>query len=257
MRVVELTAYHVRIPLRRAFRHASHRRTETDNLVVRCKLENGTEGFGEGVPRDYVTGETIDFDLALLLQSDLKKQLDPCRSFAEAVALAERLHLAPIPGDARGCMGNAARCAIELALLDAYGQHFDEPLSAVTRLQAAELYDPRSEVRYSGIIASARGFKLRLASWAMWAYGFQAVKLKVGVEGHDDVARLRSLRRRLGRKIDVRIDANEAWPAREVVQRIRALESFEISAVEQPVRHAGPGGPRGGPSPGANADHVR
>ena len=71
MKVVELTVYHVRIPLRRAIRHASHTRTTTDNLLVRCVLEDGTEGFGEGVPRDYVTGETIASDLALLRLSSL------------------------------------------------------------------------------------------------------------------------------------------------------------------------------------------
>jgi hypothetical protein len=54
MRVAERTAYHVRIPLVRPIRYASHARTSTDNLVVRCVLDDGTEGFGEGVPRDYV-----------------------------------------------------------------------------------------------------------------------------------------------------------------------------------------------------------
>ena len=60
MRVVELEARHVRVALRRKVTHASHVRTETDNVVVRCMLSDGTVGYGEGVPRDYVTGETID-----------------------------------------------------------------------------------------------------------------------------------------------------------------------------------------------------
>jgi L-alanine-DL-glutamate epimerase-like enolase superfamily enzyme len=60
MRVVELTAYHLRIPLRKTIRHASHTRTDNDTLVVRCKLDDGTVGWGEGLPREYVTGETID-----------------------------------------------------------------------------------------------------------------------------------------------------------------------------------------------------
>ena len=76
LKVVELTAFHVRIPLRRPIRHASHARTTTDNLLVRCLLENGTEGFGEGVPREYVTGETIDSCLGLLKRSDLGSQLE-------------------------------------------------------------------------------------------------------------------------------------------------------------------------------------
>ena len=49
MKIVELTALHVRIPLKRAIKHASHVRTETDNLVIRCVLKDGKEGFGESV----------------------------------------------------------------------------------------------------------------------------------------------------------------------------------------------------------------
>src|SRR5205085_7279672 len=57
------------------------------------------------------------------------------------------------------------------------------------------------------------------------------------IAGYDDVARLRQLRRFLGWGIDVRVDANEAWSPAEAVARIRALEPFGISAVEQPVAH--------------------
>jgi muconate cycloisomerase len=237
MRVVELTALHVRIPLRKPFRHASHTRDATDNVIVRCVLEDQTQGFGEGVPRDYVTGETIDTALNLLRGSNLAHQLEPCRDFPSAVALAERLRLAPVPGDERGCQGNAARCAVELALLDAYGRHFGEPLSAVTRMLAPDLHEPHPWVRYSGAISSARGFKLRLAAWRMWVYRFRQIKVKVGIEGQDDVARLHTIRRRVGRKADLRVDANEAWPPSEVVERIRDLKQYSITAVEQPVKH--------------------
>jgi muconate cycloisomerase len=239
LKPVEITAYHVRIPLRRRIQHASHTRWETDNLVVRCVLDDGTEGFGEGVPRDYVTGETIDSAIALLRRSDLAAQFEPCRDFAAAVGLADRLRLAPVPGDDRDCQGNAARCALELALLDAYGKRIGEPLSAATRLAAPDLFEPRPWVRYSGAITSASsGFKVRFAGLRMWLYGFRQVKVKVGIAGHDDVVRLRRLRRRLGRKFDIRVDANEAWSPAEVVERIRALEPFAISSVEQPVPHA-------------------
>src|SRR3954451_15892716 len=128
MRVVELEARHVRIPLRRKVTHASHVRTETDNVVVRCVLSDGTVGYGEGVPRDYVTGETIDFAIDLLRTSDLPAQLAGCADFVQAVQLAERIKVAAVPGDDRMIGGNAARCAVELALLDAFGRAFGEPL---------------------------------------------------------------------------------------------------------------------------------
>jgi len=157
VKIAELTAFHVRIPLRKPIRHASHRRTDTDNLLVRCVLDDKTEGWGEGVPRDYVTGETIDSALALLRRGDLAAQRDDCADFAKATAFAERLRLAGIPGDDRGIQGNAARCAVELAVLDAYGRHFGSPVSETTRLLAPDLYQPRSKVQYSTAITSAKG----------------------------------------------------------------------------------------------------
>jgi L-alanine-DL-glutamate epimerase-like enolase superfamily enzyme len=237
VKVAELIAFQVRIPLSKPIRHASHRRTETDNLVVRCVLEDGTVGFGEGVPRDYVTGETITSALSLLKASDLASQRPAPRSFAEALAQIESIRLLPVPDDVRGCQGNAARCALELALLDAYGKHFQEPLSRVTEILAPELFQARSRVQYSGAITSARGFKARLASWMLRLYGFAQVKVKVGIAGQDDPGRLRTIRRRLGQKIDIRVDANEAWTPEEATQRIQELEAFGISSVEQPVRH--------------------
>jgi muconate cycloisomerase len=238
VKIAELTAFHVRIPLRKRVRHASHSRSATDNVLVRCVLEDGTAGHGEGVPRDYVTGETIDSAFALLGASDLRSQLEPCADFGRAVALAERLRLKPQPGDERGIQGNAARCALELAVLDAYGQHCGEPLARVTALVAPELHEPRPWVRYSGAITSARGFKARMAALVLRLYGFQQVKVKVGIAGQDDPQRLAAIRRRLGPKIDLRVDANEAWAPDEAAERIRALEPFGITAVEQPVPHA-------------------
>lgn len=238
MRVVELEARHIRIPLKRKVTHASHVRTETDNVVVRCVLSDGAVGFGEGVPRDYVTGETIDFSLDLLKQSDLGKQLDAdCADFTAAVHLAEWLKLPPVPGDDRLIQGNAARCAVELAVLDAFGRALGESLTKVAEIVAPDLYQFSNRVQYSGVIGNPRGWKKRVYPLVYRLAGFAQVKLKVGIAGQDDVARTKLIRRWLGRNIDLRIDANEAWAPGEVAERIRELEPFGITSVEQPVRH--------------------
>jgi muconate cycloisomerase len=238
VRIVELTAYHVRIPLRKPVQHASHTRHFSDNVVVRAVLQDGTIGFGEGVPREYVTGETIDSVMALLARSDLAAQVRLCKQFDQAVHLAEDVRLPAQPDDERGCQGNAARCAIELAILDAFGRHFGEPLSEVTRLTAGDLFQPRPHVRYSGAITSAAsGLKVRLAAWRQRVFRFQDVKVKVGISGHDDAGRLRVIRSILGPRRNIRVDANEAWGTEEVIRRITELEPFGISSVEQPVHH--------------------
>jgi muconate cycloisomerase len=61
--------------------------------------------------------------------------------------------------------------------------------------------------------------------------------VKVGIAGQDDPARLRSIRRRVGSKVELRVDANEAWHPADAAERIRALESAGIACVEQPVPH--------------------
>jgi muconate cycloisomerase len=237
VRVAELTVFHARIALRRPIRHASHTRTDTDNLLVRCVLEDGTEGFGEGVPREYVTGETIHSALDLLRRAELPAQLPSCRNFSQAVQVGENLRLPPVPGDERCCQGNAARCAVELAILDAYGRHFGEPLSKVTQMLAPELYQIRERVRYSGAIMSARGLRLRVSALGTRLYGFHQLKVKVGITGQNDVERLGQIRRLVGPRMDVRVDANEAWAPEGAVARIQELEPFSITAVEQPVSH--------------------
>src|SRR5438874_4228223 len=180
MQVVELEARHVRVALRRKVTHASHVRTETDNVVVRCKLSDGSTGYGEGVPRDYVTGETIDFSIDLLKRSNLAEQLPPCSEFLDAVHVAEKLKLVAAPGDDRMIQGNAARCAVELALLDAFGRALGEPLTKVTELAAPDLYKFRPEVQYSAAITRGKGWKARLYCLVFRLAGVRQVKIKVG-----------------------------------------------------------------------------
>lgn len=237
MRIVGLAAYHVRIPLYRAIQHATTFRTETDNVVVRCELADGTVGWGEGVPRDYVTGETADSAMALLKASDLPAQLGDCQNLPAAAVAAGEFRLAPVPGDDRGMRGNAARCAVELAVLDAFGRHFVAPVSVFVRLLAPDLFAPQRRVRYSAAVTKARGWKSHVYPLAIRLMGFEQLKLKVGIPGIDDEKRTRRVRRRIGRRMDLRLDANEAWTPAEAVARIAALERFGISCVEQPVAH--------------------
>jgi muconate cycloisomerase len=232
-----LEASAINLPLRRVVRHASHERTSTENVVVRCELSDGSIGWGEGVPREYVTGESVDSALELLRDADLAGQLTPCPDFLAAVRLAEQLALPAVPGDDRGCRGNAARCALELAVLDAFGRSFGESLTNVTELVAADVYRFRENVQYSGAITSSRGWKLRALALGYRLTGFAQVKVKVGIPGYDDRRRLRTIRRCVGRRMGLRIDANEAWPPGESAERIRELEPAGLDCVEQPVAH--------------------
>ena len=240
--VRSLDLYHVLVPLRKPIRHASFERTDSDNLVVRVTLTDGTVGFGEGVPRSYVTGETIESTFTDLAGFDLLQALgSPPGDMGAAVRAIRHLVLPVTAADPRGMAGNAARCGLELALLDAYSRAFGVPLGdALAReVDRPEWFAPRPvAVRYSGAITADSQRGETISAWKMRIYGFAQVKIKVGVDGQDDGERLRRIRRILGPKVDLRIDANEAWSPAEVVDRVRPLLPARPSVLEQPVPHA-------------------
>lgn len=238
MQVTKLIARHVHIPLKKPIQHASHLRTTTENLTVECHLDNGIIGYGEGVPRDYVTGETIEsaFDTLKRMPLNHLSQQQP-KSLADAVQIADQINLSPQGDDPRQIQTNAVRCALELAYLDAACQAFGEPLGRITQLVSPELYDPKGQVQYSVAITSAIGWKLKFQALTRKWFGFRQCKVKVGISGQNDIERLGIIRRLMGPAMELRIDANEAWQVPEVEQRWRELSPFNIVWVEQPVAH--------------------
>ena len=261
MRIAELTAFHVRIPLTHSIRHASHARSANDTLIVRCRLDDGTEGWGEGLPRPYVTGETIETAFEQLRATDLPSQLGEkfdglravlpiCDAFQLARPAAKPQAAIRNPQseirnpkseirNRRDCFGNAVRCAIELSLLDAVARVEGVPLSAVTHLvpETIAIRQSQQSVRYSGAITPTSFFGELTRAIKLRYYGFHHCKLKVGVPGYDDAVTLRRVRRVVGRGVDIRIDANEAWTCENLEAKLEPLLPFDITAIEQPVPH--------------------
>ena len=240
MHISEISAYHVRIPLKKTIRHASHARSANDTLIVRCRLDDGTEGWGEGLPRPYVTGETIQTAWDHFRTTNLKTQLSGSfNDFKSVIEMIADFAVVTAGDSHRDCFGNSVKCAIELSILDAAARREGVPLSTLTQLipETAAIRNSSDHVRYSAIITSMSPFKQTALSWGIRLYGFQACKVKVGMEGVDDIRALRRIRRSLGKKIDLRIDANEAWHPHNLEQKLEELLPFGISSIEQPVPH--------------------
>lgn len=239
MRLVSLTAFHVRIPLKRPVKHASKTRRENDTLLIRAELDDGTVGWGEGLPREYVTGDSIDSCFDTLPGIDTQAIGGSFDGLEEAVSLCRDLRLPPAPAGLRDCFGNTVRCAVELAFLDAAARSTGQPLSRVTELvpEAVPLRHHAGLVRYGTAITSVKPWKEAASALAFRLYGFEQCKVKVGMPGQDEPASLRRIRRCAGTRMDLRVDANEAWPPEDVERRAAALRPFGVTAIEQPVAH--------------------
>jgi o-succinylbenzoate synthase len=64
--------------------------------------------------------------------------------------------------------------------------------------------------------------------------GYSCFKLKVGLP--DDIERVATVRGAVGTWPALRLDANGAWGPEEAIERISALEPYDIQFVEQPCR---------------------
>ena len=58
MRIEKLAAYTFPMAFKTVIRHASASRREVENLIVIAQDHGGLTGYGEGCPRQYVTGES-------------------------------------------------------------------------------------------------------------------------------------------------------------------------------------------------------
>jgi len=243
VRIRSLTAFEVPIQLKKPVRHASHVRFHNDTLIVRCELSDGSVGWGEGLPRPYVTGESIQSVWQHLKQTRFSALTDDFQDAREASDMFDQMVLANVPAPPgvipRECFGNAVRCALELALLDASCRSENQSLGdfIASLPEAAAIIRQQQEVFYSGVITSMTPRSQWLAAWKMKIFGFSKVKVKVGTEGIDDRTCLQTARRILGPRVDLRLDANEAWKADEVLARMERLLPFGPASLEQPVPH--------------------
>lgn len=233
MKLVSGTVYALGIPFVEAFRHSAKERRWSDAVVVRVRDDAGTEGFGEGVARPYVSGETVD-----MVVEHLTRDLWPAVAERELPELAGvdafraiELFIRDGPdGPDRRAPGviahHASRAALELAILDCALRARGRPM--------AELLAPvRPRVVYSGIITAGSLDTALQHARQMKLVGLPHVKVKVGFA--DDVARVRAVREVLGPDVSLRVDANGAWTVDQALETVQALAPFDIAAVEQPL----------------------
>jgi L-Ala-D/L-Glu epimerase len=233
--VTELQLYAVDLPFKVSFRHAAAVRTSSESLFLRLRLDSGAEGWGESLPRAYVSGERRADAFALLRDGILPALLGRSfQSLPEVIAFLEKCDgKAPSEWVHPDIPQSAAWCSVDLALLDAFGRASGDPvwLGAAGGRPTAD--GALGRYRYSGVVSADRGWPYVVSLLKMRAFGFRHVKLKLGQDG--TMAAARTARRVLGRRADLRVDANMAWDVEQALELIGRLRSVGIESFEQPV----------------------
>ena len=216
---MRLSLQQLKIPFRHSFSHASATRMETEAVLVKAVSSAGVTGYGEGCPRSYVTGETLEtvegFFSAFLGELSELEDL-------ESLSAWRRQHTAEIDENP------SAWCAVELAILDAISRGRGVPVESL--LSLAEL---SGVFQYTGVLG-AEGMGTFGKVMAIYQQiGFTDYKLKVSGDLELDRQKVESLQENANYQI--RLDGNNLWrDAKEASSYVQALNA-PFMGVEEPL----------------------
>lgn len=233
-RIVAAELFELDLPFRGAFRHAAAERKHSGSLFARLVTDTGDTGYGETLPRVYVTGEDRGGTFDLLAEQILPRILE--REFASF----GELHAFLVACDGKAppewvdpkVPQSAAWCLVDLALLDSIARATQTGLKEALS-GASTGFDMWPEhLRYSVVLsAGSRPTMLKTLLKAR-LYGLRDVKVKVG---GDSVAGVRLTRRIMGRGARMRVDSNMAWSYSQASAAIEALARYGVESFEQPL----------------------
>ena len=237
VRLRDATIYGLRIPFVESFTHGTKSRRASDALVVRLTTDEGVSGYGEGIARPYVTGESVDSVVdrirGVIWPAIRDVELTDDDGLDSLTVISELLPSSDpdAKDEASGIIYHgAARCAVELALLD-----------LLTRMHGKSVttcMPPRTQkLRYSGVIGMVSPRAAAEQATKMNAVGLDEFKVKVGDDAGLD--RLVAIRNVVGDDASIRVDANGVWSFGQAVDQIAKMAAFDIDMCEEPLGRQG------------------
>ena len=228
-RISGFEVFAVDLPFKASFKHSAAERTTSSSVFLTCTTDSGYSGFGECLPREYVTGESQAGVFSVLSGEILPRLVG--KEFHSTLEVRDFLW--ECDGKTPGWVDQntpqtAAWCAVDLALLDAFGKHFGD------RALESESLATAPDFRYSGALSADKGLALAKSALKQRLFGMGQIKLKVS--GAGDIRTVKFLRRLLGRGIDLRVDANMAWSYDEAVEVIKGMAACGVRSYEQPLK---------------------
>jgi len=222
MKITHLEIWPVEMRLAEPYTIAYEHIDSTTNIFLRLETNTGIVGYGCAAPDKQVTGETPQTVIKIFSDAidPVVKQSDPLR----LALITEKL--APILSD-----HPSAAAMVDMALHDILGKVCGLPLYKLlggfrTRMKTCVTI---------GINPPAETVA-RAAEWIK--KGFWALKIKGGRNVEEDIERILKVREKVGKKIELRFDANQGYTQEEALHFVNATRSAKLELIEQPTNRA-------------------
>src|SRR6202165_4197554 len=214
-----VTVEALNIPLLEPFTIATGTTTEARNVLITITLADGSIGYGESAPFSPSTGETQETALAAA---------HGCAELIQGKDAAHWRVLSKLIRSVFFSQGTAI-AGIEMALLDALTRSYGIPLYLFFGGASSSVETDMS----IPMVTPERGYELAKEAVAR---GITSIKIKVGGDIRDDVARVEAIRE-AAPGIGLTLDANQGYTANEALLCLEALKNRDIRPLlmEQPV----------------------
>lgn len=189
------------------------------NIAVKIITDSGLFGWGEASPFSPITGDSQESNY------QTAQQLAQLIVNKDALAIEARMKEIN-----RFVVAEPSiRAAFDMALYDVLAKAADLPLYAL-------LGGERRTIRTDLTIGMQETVDDTLRHTArILDSGFDAIKLKVGRAGLEDVAHVAAVRDKVGADVAIKIDSNQGWDYPTAVANLTAMLPLNLQYCEQPL----------------------
>ncbi|XP_065879910.1 protein PHYLLO, chloroplastic isoform X2 [Euphorbia lathyris] len=207
--------------------------------ILSLYLEDGTVGYGEVAPIEIHTENLLDVEeqLRFLVQVIKGTEISFSLPLLNGAFSSWIWYNLGIPENS---VFPSVRLGLEMAILSAIAEREGSGLlNKIQPQRENEGIDEKPVVRICGLIDS-NGTPAEVADIAssLVEEGFSALKLKVArrVNLMDDAAVIQEIRKKVGKEIELRVDANRNWSYEEAIQFGSLVKDCELQYIEEPVQ---------------------
>ncbi|MBT4878259.1 MAG: hypothetical protein HON42_00360 [Alphaproteobacteria bacterium] len=220
----------IELPLQKKFGHNLAQHSKTDNLILSIN-DKTFYGYGEAVPRQYVTKETSQHIFDNFANSKLIQILKEfnCTSLMEGVNNLFTLRLNDI--ESKNYVGPGLSCLLELAILDFLGKKYGTQISGILNKSFPFLKKGKNMNSFPFTTVLSYSDSLDRLS----AKKINGVKVKVGKDIDFDVDNLRNIKKIVGDNVPVFIDGNCCWKYDDGVRFAKKTQDMDIKWFEEPL----------------------